>query len=68
MRRAMPLADPLSLSNDEVYAISAYVLFLNGIIGVPDRLEAAFEQGRKQPRCARLFEGDPPKALIPELN
>jgi cytochrome c len=33
VRRAMPLADPLSLSDDEVYAVSAYVLFLNGIIG-----------------------------------
>ncbi len=33
VRRAMPLADPLSLGNDEVYAVSAYVLFLNGLIG-----------------------------------
>jgi S-disulfanyl-L-cysteine oxidoreductase SoxD len=33
VRRAMPLVDPLSLSNDEVYAVSAYVLFLNGLIG-----------------------------------
>jgi cytochrome c len=33
VRRAMPLADPLSLSSDEVYAVSAYVLFLNGLIG-----------------------------------
>jgi cytochrome c len=31
-RRAMPINNPLSLSNDEVYAVSAYVLFLNGII------------------------------------
>src|SRR5919109_4423524 len=33
VRRAMPLNNPLSLSDDEVYAVSAYVLFLNGIIG-----------------------------------
>jgi cytochrome c len=32
-RRAMPLTKPLSLSNDEVYAVTAYLLFLNGIIG-----------------------------------
>jgi cytochrome c len=32
VRRAMPHADPLSLSSDEVYAVSAYVLFLNGLI------------------------------------
>jgi len=32
-RRAMPTTNPLSLSNDEVYAVTAYVLYLNGIIG-----------------------------------
>ena len=32
VRRAMPIQNPLSLTNDEVYAVSAYVLNLNGII------------------------------------
>ena len=32
-RRAMPLTKPLSLSNAEVYAVTAYMLYLNGIIG-----------------------------------
>jgi S-disulfanyl-L-cysteine oxidoreductase SoxD len=32
-RRAMPVDNPLSLSNDEVYAVTAYLLYLNGIIG-----------------------------------
>jgi S-disulfanyl-L-cysteine oxidoreductase SoxD len=32
VRRAMPITNPLSLSDDEVYAVSAYVLFLNGIV------------------------------------
>ncbi len=32
-RRAMPLQNPKSLTDDEVYAVSAYVLFVNGIIG-----------------------------------
>ena len=31
-RRAMPATKPLSLSNDEVYAVTAYLLYLNGII------------------------------------
>lgn len=31
-RRAMPLDAPLSLTNDDVYAVSAYILHLNGII------------------------------------
>ena len=39
-RRAMPLNNPMSLSNDEVYAVSAYLLFLNGILGENDRLDA----------------------------
>jgi len=32
VRRAMPITNPLSLTNDEVYAVSAYVLFLNGVV------------------------------------
>ena len=32
VRRAMPLNAPRSLSNDEVYAVCAYILQLNGII------------------------------------
>jgi mono/diheme cytochrome c family protein len=31
-RRAMPITKPLSLTNDEVYAVTAYLLYLNGII------------------------------------
>jgi S-disulfanyl-L-cysteine oxidoreductase SoxD len=31
-RRAMPTTKPLSLTNDEVYAVTAYLLYLNGII------------------------------------
>ena len=32
IRRAMPTTAPLSLTNEEVYAVSAYVLHLNGIV------------------------------------
>jgi S-disulfanyl-L-cysteine oxidoreductase SoxD len=32
VRRAMPLPNPLSLTDDEVYAVSAYVLYLNGLV------------------------------------
>lgn len=31
-RRAMPTTAPQSLTNEEVYAVTAYVLFLNGIV------------------------------------
>ncbi len=33
VRRAMPANAPRSLTNDEVYAVCAYILQLNGIIG-----------------------------------
>jgi len=33
VRRAMPFNAPRSLSDDEVYAVCAYILQLNGIIG-----------------------------------
>jgi mono/diheme cytochrome c family protein len=32
-RRAMPITNAQSLTNDEVYAVTAYLLYLNGIIG-----------------------------------
>ena len=40
VRRAMPLNAPKSLSDDEVYAVSAYILQLNGIIGETDAMDA----------------------------
>jgi S-disulfanyl-L-cysteine oxidoreductase SoxD len=40
IRRAMPWPQPKSLTNDEVYAVTAYVLKLNGIIGDNDAMNA----------------------------
>jgi cytochrome c len=40
VRRAMPLNAPQSLTADEVYAVSAYVLFLNGIVPQETTLDA----------------------------
>jgi cytochrome c len=40
IRRAMPLNAPKSLSDDEVYAVCAYILQLNGIIGEADAMDA----------------------------
>src|SRR6516164_4805969 len=40
VRRAMPLNASKSLSDDEVYAVSAYILQLNGIIGEADAMDA----------------------------
>jgi cytochrome c len=40
VRRAMPITNPLSLTDEEVYAVSAYVLYLNGIISEDDEMNA----------------------------
>jgi len=39
-RRAMPLNAPGSLSNNDVYAITAYLLYINGIIGPTTEMNA----------------------------
>jgi cytochrome c len=41
VRRAMPYPAPHSLTDNETYAITAYVLHLNGIIGPDDVMDAA---------------------------
>src|SRR5262245_36484340 len=40
VRRAMPYTQSQSLTNDEVYAVTAYLLHLNGIIGAQDPINA----------------------------
>jgi cytochrome c len=40
IRRAMPIANPLSLTDDEVYAVSAYLLFINGIVDEDAQMNA----------------------------
>lgn len=41
VRRAMPFDQPGSLSDDQVYALTAYLLRLNGIVGEEAELDAA---------------------------
>ncbi len=40
IRRAMPFPAPRTLTDDEVYALTAYILALNGIIGENDTMNA----------------------------
>lgn len=40
LRRAMPADAPLSLSDDEIYALTAYLLRLNGLVGDQSVLDA----------------------------
>jgi mono/diheme cytochrome c family protein len=41
LNRAMPIIAPQSLTPDEVYAITAYLLFLNGIVGETQTMDAS---------------------------
>lgn len=41
IRRAMPFGEPQSLSSEDVYAVSAYLLHLNGIVAADTVLDAA---------------------------
>ncbi len=49
VRRAMPHNAPQSLSNDEVYAVSAYILHLNGVIPADAALDAKSLPAIKMP-------------------
>ena len=40
IRRAMPWQQPRTLTNDEVYALTAYILALNKLIGENDEMNA----------------------------
>ena len=40
VRRAMPYQSPGSLSNDEIYAVTAYILFLNDIVAEQAEMNA----------------------------
>ena len=40
VRRAMPLNESKSLTNDETYAVVAYILQVNGVIGENDLIDA----------------------------
>ena len=51
----MPMNEPQSLTDDEVYAVSAYVLFLNGLVGEKDQLNAKTLAKVKMPNRDNFF-------------
>ena len=58
IRRAMPLNAPQSLSNEDVYAVSGYVLFLNGLVSESAVIDAGTLTSLKMPNRGG-FVGDP---------
>lgn len=59
VRRAMPLTAPQSLTPDQVYAVSAYVLYLNGIVAESAVLDAASLPEVKMPNRNGFTSPDP---------
>jgi S-disulfanyl-L-cysteine oxidoreductase SoxD len=55
VRRAMPYLQPHSLTDDEVYAVTAYLLHLNGIIGENDEMTARTLPGVKMPNASNFI-------------
>ena len=49
IRRAMPITAPQSLSNDEVYALTAYILSIDGIVPADTVLDAKILPRVKMP-------------------
>src|SRR6201985_1288100 len=58
IRRAMPQNAPESLSNDDVYAVSAYILNLNGLLPADTTLDAKSLSSIKMPN-RKMFVDDP---------
>lgn len=59
IRRAMPLFAPKSLTNDEVYALTAWILWRNGLIGWSEALTHQSLPGVVMPGRARLVPAWP---------
>ena len=58
----MPITNPLSLTDDEVYAVSAYVLFLNGIVSEDAVINAQTLPQVKMPNRDGFVSDWPPRA------
>ena len=57
IRRAMPQNAPQSLSNEDVYAVSAYILHMNGLLSAEATLDANTLSAIKMPN-RNMFVGD----------
>jgi S-disulfanyl-L-cysteine oxidoreductase SoxD len=61
MRRSMPYTMPKTLSNEELYALSAYILALNKIIGEDEVMDAKTLPQVKMPNRDNFIVWDPDK-------
>ena len=62
IRRAMPMTAPQSLSNDEVYALTAYIYALNDLVAEDAVLDAASLAAIEMPNKDGFIVDDRPDA------
>ncbi len=60
IRRAMPMNAPQTLTNDEVYALSAYILHLNGLISANAVMDAKSLAAVEMPNRNGFIKDDRP--------
>jgi S-disulfanyl-L-cysteine oxidoreductase SoxD len=60
IRRAMPMNEPQSLTNDEIYAVSAYLLNLNGLVPADAVMDAKSLAAIKMPNRDGFILDDRP--------
>lgn len=59
IRRAMPFSAPKSLTADQIYAVSAYLLYLNGIVGDDAVMDAKTLPQVRMPNRDGFISPDP---------
>ncbi|MGH7418621.1 MAG: c-type cytochrome, partial [Candidatus Rokuibacteriota bacterium] len=62
LRRSMPYQQSHSLTNDEVYALTAYLLNLNGVIAEGDVMNAQTLPQVKMPNRDNFILAHPPRS------
>lgn len=61
IRRAMPYQEPHSLTNAEAYALTAYLLHLNGVIGADEVMDAKTLPKVQMPNRGNFVPAYPPR-------
>ncbi|WP_417777975.1 c-type cytochrome [Stutzerimonas xanthomarina] len=63
IRRAMPFQQPQSLSNDQVYAVTGYILHKNGLLEADAEIDASTIRNVKMPNRDGFYEDDRPDSI-----
>jgi cytochrome c len=68
IRRAMPFDHPGTMTPDEIYSVTAYVLFMNGIVGEQDALNQTTLPQVKMPNRDGFVADPRPDVLMKKRN